>query len=500
MNTPGTPDNRDNGRTLFAFEVQQANVAPPPEAGAGDTAEVTTVPRRRLNTALAVALMLIVSAAPLPLGSNRPVFWLGWAAILFFLAAIYLAAITIRRLPLRASPWQYPVISASALLFALYGFLQTVPLGEGLLGLLPLGATAPAGPAISIAPSATLVGILRWTSYAVFFLLMMQVAQNRTRARKLAWFVFFLVTGQAAFALLSFRFLGETLLTPTQGYSGVISGTFVNRNSFATFTGMGAILGLALLLHDLRTSGGRSPHLASLLSVESIRRAAAWICLAVVLGALFATGSRMGITASVIALFLVAVVSFAKGPKRTPRWAFFTFVLAFATIGMLLAIFGQTAIERAIFTLGGKDGRFDLYVQTLELLRTRPWLGFGFDTFGLAFEQVHRPPVSPDLVWNRAHSTYLALWVEMGLVFGSLPLVIGAALMVRLARIVLAAPRDFVLAIAGLGVMVLAALHSLVDFSLEMSANVFLFLTIVALAAGTRLRPGAQAAKRGTAR
>jgi O-antigen ligase len=175
---------------------------------------------------------------------------------------------------------------------------------------------------------------------------------------------------------------------------------------------------------------------------------------------------------------------------------FFIFVLAFITIGLLLAVFGQTAIERAIFTLGGKDGRFDLYVQTLELMRARPWLGFGFDTFGLTFEQVHRPPVSPDLVWNRAHSTYLALWVEMGLVFGSLPLVIGAGFMIRQTRIVLAAPRDFVLAIAGLGVMVLAALHSLVDFSLEMSANVFLFLTIVALAAGTRLQPGARTAKR----
>ena len=485
MTTPDAPDGRNDGSGLFAFEVRRP-VAPAFATGhgAGNAPDVATVPRQRLNSALAVALMLIVAIAPLPLGSNRPVFWLGWATILFALAAVYFIALTMRNLPLRASPWRYKLISTSAIVFILYGVLQTVPLGP----LLALGGASPGGGTISIAPGATLVGILRWTSYAVFFLLMMQVAQNRSRARKLAWFIFFLVTAQAAFALFSFRLPGDTLLTTAQGYSGVVTGTFVNRNSFATFAGMGAILGLALLLHDVRTSGGRSPHLASLLSVQSIRRAAAWICLAVVLGALFATGSRMGITASVIALFMVALISFAKGPRRSPRWVFFAFALALVTIAVLLAVFGQTAIERAIFTLGGKDGRYDLYVQTLELLRARPWLGFGFDTFGLAFEQVHRPPVSPDLVWNRAHSTYLALWVEMGLVFGSLPLLIGASLLVRMIRIALVASRDFVLAIAGLGVMVLVTLHSLVDFSLEMSANVFLFLAIMALGAATRLR------------
>tara|TARA_B110000908_G_C10058388_1_gene359443 strand:- start:546 stop:776 length:231 start_codon:yes stop_codon:yes gene_type:complete len=41
--------------------------------------------------------------------------------------------------------------------------------------------------------------------------------------------------------------------------------------------------------------------------------------------------------------------------------------------------------------------------------------------------------------------------------------------------------RDYALSISALAVIIVAGIHSLVDFSLEIQANVFLFLAILAL-------------------
>ena len=77
----------------------------------------------------------------------------------------------------------------------------------------------------------------------------------------------------------------------------------------------------------------------------------------------------------------------------------------------------------------------------------------------------------------------------MGLLFGSLPMLICVLLAVRMARNFRRQKNDTVLAAAGLGVLTLAGLHFLLDFSLEMSANVFLFLAILALAFPSRTNP-----------
>lgn len=88
------------------------------------------------------------------------------------------------------------------------------------------------------------------------------------------------------------------------------------------------------------------------------------------------------------------------------------------------------------------------------------------------------------MVWEKAHSNYLSLWAEAGLVAGSLPLLAGLIAAAALARHALSRRPGHALAIAGLGALALAALHSTVDFSLEIQANLFLLAALVALGLG----------------
>jgi O-antigen ligase len=96
----------------------------------------------------------------------------------------------------------------------------------------------------------------------------------------------------------------------------------------------------------------------------------------------------------------------------------------------------------------------------------------------------HAPPVTANFVWQHAHSTYLTSWAEAGVVFGSLPMVAGALAMAALWRKAHAPLPGRSMALAGLGALLLVAIHSLVDFSLEIQANMFMLLALVALGLG----------------
>ena len=76
--------------------------------------------------------------------------------------------------------------------------------------------------------------------------------------------------------------------------------------------------------------------------------------------------------------------------------------------------------------------RGDLYRQVWGMILARPWTGYGGEAFELAYPLFHRPPVDPDLVWDHAHSSYLALWTDYGLIFGSMPLLMLLITFVRL--------------------------------------------------------------------
>ena len=130
--------------------------------------------------------------------------------------------------------------------------------------------------------------------------------------------------------------------------------------------------------------------------------------------------------------------------------------------------------------------RGDLYAQVLGMIAARPWLGYGGGAFEAAYPLVHLPPVSPDLVWDKAHSTYLSLWAELGVIAGSIPMLLVAGIGADALRLYLRRRGDWACPAAAVSAIVVVAIHSVVDFSLEIEANVFLFLAILAVGVARR--------------
>lgn len=428
--------------------------------------------QQRANGVLAGALVAIVALAPILLGSNRPFFWALWAGVIGVLTLVYLLTLLVRGEALRMPVGR---LWLPALLFAgLVGFLgfQIAPILPGTF--VTAAGDALTSATLSIAPGSTLLTLLQFATYGLFFFLMLQVAANRSRARKIGVALFCVVVAHALYGLISLVLLEDSLLFfPKWAYDGFATGGFVNRNSFATFLAFGLVLGVLLALRELKGGARAAGSNAAIVLAAT----------ALVLATLVATGSRMGLFAGLLGAGLAALMAGGKseGGLFRSRGVLIGLIPFVAAI-VVLVLYGAGTFDRLGSLETDANVRGDLYTQVFGMIAARPWLGYGGGTFEVAYPLFHQLPVSPDLVWDKAHSTYLSLWAELGLVAGSIPLLLLAWIGFDALRLYFTRRGgDWTAPAAAVAVIVVAAVHSVVDFSLEMEANVFLFLAILAV-------------------
>lgn len=447
--------------------------------------------QRRINDILGLVLVGASALAPVALGANNPLSWSVNATLVGLSGLVYLVILAMRNEQPRVGLGQYG--AEAALWLALIGFLiaQTVPLD--LFGLAASVKDTEGNTylvnQLSLAPDATALMALRLSGYGLFLYLCLQVAANRDRALRLAELMLLVFAGHALYGLLALAFLDDALLIFEKwAYQGVATGTFVNRNSFATFLAIGLVLGVALTLRSLvRTrseTGQRLPRQDERLARTSILGVATIIILA----ALLATQSRMGLFAGLAgAATIIALAAFKLGDTR---WR--TSLLVCAGGGAVFAIvllgFGSGTIERLGSVESAADVRLELYSQVQAMIGQNWLWGTGGGSFEIAYPLFHRWPVSPDLVWDKAHNTYLALWSELGIFAGTIPLLVLALLAMRMIFLIIGRSEDWWLPLAALAGLVVVAIHSLVDFSMEIQGVVFPLLLVLALGLDTRSR------------
>lgn len=443
----------------------------------------------RLNSALGVFVALAATLAAIPVGLNRPALWLAWTGIVAFVALAYLVIgwRLDRQRPLLSA--RHPWLFLLAFLIPVYAFLQGLP-GLGALagqGPIPDGLTPSS---ISLMPEASQLATLRFVGYIFFAGLVIEVASRTDRARRIGWLLFWGAVAHAVWALVALNMLGDIHIwgDDKTAYLGSATGTFVNRNSFATFLAMGSVLGLALLLETIDKPVVRKARVRSFLTPDRLDVVMVCVGLGLIWIALLSTQSRMGVFSGAIGMIVCFAMMRAKA--GAPLWRTLVVLGGIGVVaGGLVLVYGLELLWRTVFVGDASSMRADGYVRILGLIGDRPFLGYGFDAFRPAFELVHVAPMNTDVFWARGHSTYLTHWSELGLVIGSLPLVIGVLALRRLLATVRSRERDYALGVAGVSAITVAAVHSLVDFSLEMPANVVFLLAIVGLGLAHRRAP-----------
>lgn len=440
----------------------------------------------RINNLVAVFTVLVVALSPIPFGSNRPFFWAVSGILVAAISVFYFLNAARSREDLRVSLYRIRFIAFLWLAVSVWLVIQVIPFG---LFVAPFTVNLAGGEVIttntiSTAPGATLLMLIRIVSYGLFFVLALQAGAKDTRSSTMLMAIFWIIVGHAGFALLQLTQFGDTILgLPKNSYLGVATGTFINRNSFATFLAIGLSVGVALLPELITRKLARNQ--------SSVDRA---FVVMVYLGGLFlimvtllATQSRMGLFAGVAGAFFVLLLVL----KQHRLWKVLVpaaIVGALALIVVTTWTFGQGVLERVIGLESAGDTRGELYAQVWEQILTRPLLGFGGGAFSLFFPAYFGPPLTLNVFWDKAHSTYLALFSELGLVAGTLPILAVLVIFARTLWSQIASGRLSAARLASIGAMITVALHSLVDFSVEIQANSFLFAAVAALGLAASFR------------
>jgi len=441
-------------------------------------------PTRRLNDQTANLLLLVIGVAVIPYASVRPFFWALWALVFGGISLWYFAVLYARDYKLRRPLSSFRMLLLPFGTVAGWMALQMLPIGSfsGLSTFTTQTGAEIRSATLSISPSDSFLALLRWLTYGAIFFLVTQVSVRKGRARYMLWVLLMIVVAQALYAFVSLYYLGDALLVADKTkYFGDATGTFLNRNSLATYLAFGAVIATALSIPSTTAEHYRDQGSAAR---SSSRRAGGFTSqnlyaiagLAIIFAALMATHSRMGVLAAmggVLATLLIRL--------QTNRTRLIAVFLAAIAAGLSFVIYGEGLLDRLFNINRDTVWRFHLYDQVWQMIGDRPLLGFGADSFVQAFPLYHAPPVPTDLTFYKAHSTYLANWLELGVVIGTLPvLIVGICLTYLLKKVFINNDRRTETCVA-IGVIVVAALHSVFDFSLEIEAVTMLFTALIAL-------------------
>lgn len=438
------------------------------------------------------ALLALVALAPLPLGSNRPL----PAAILSLAAglllALWAAALLTGRAEMALSPrklrWPLGLFGA----VVLWILVQALPLPSAWGDPVWREAGAALGEtlraSLSVDPQATLSGLMRLLAYAAVFWLTLQLTRAPERARLAIAAAAIIGAAYALYGIAIYAAGNEWVTIYRKwAYHQALSSTFVNRNSYATFAGLGLICATAWFVNSFRhLLGIKRPaaRKAALIAEEifgrSLLRTASVLLLFV---ALILTGSRAGTAASLIALF-VLMLTYARGGALRGGQAVLVAALVAGIALLAIGLGGGLLFER--LSSAGSDVSADdrrvIYAATLDAISTAPWTGTGYGTYSQVFAAWRPEALSSSVLWDKAHHVYLENALELG---------VPAMLALNLAIALLAAEalrglwrrrRERTAPAIGVAATVLVGLHSFFDFSLQMPAIAVFYAFLMGLA------------------
>jgi O-antigen ligase len=435
---------------------------------------------RAIDRKLFAALMLGLAFAPFWLGSNRPIAW-GVNAIYYgSLAILYESALlwSGRTHPIALRRIWFPAFAFMSVV--VWSLLQIAPfmpeswrhpiwrmasdaLGEPIAG------------AISVNPDLTILAVTRLLTCGLVFWLSMQLCRSERRARAMVKGIALIGLGYAVYGILAFFVWPDTILWfDKEHYRDSLTSTFVNRNSYATYAGIGLVCALACAFRAFRrlipaTIAPNTEKLAAFV-VALLGSGGAWITIATIIGvALMLSGSRGGIASSLVGVLAFVSLAAVRGRDRPIAMSVGLLMMVCAISGAFFS-FGDTLANRLRADGIASNDRLAVYVLTWRAILDAPWVGTGYGTFQDVFKMYRDDTIPPPYFWDRAHNTYLELLQGLGIPV-TLILILGTATLVLRCVFdgVTVRKEDTALLAAAAG-SVVVFLHAFVDFSLQVQA------------------------------
>jgi O-antigen ligase len=262
-------------------------------------------------------------------------------------------------------------------------------------------------------------------------------------------------------------------------YAGSLTGPFVNRNTAATYWGSCSLIWLLILLRLIRRRLTDKRYLSGLpTGWAGSALWITWLAFVICMSATLLTRSRAG---AALTLMIGSVIVAYEFKRYLARRRVRLVVLATAFVAFLLPLLlvGGKVVQR-IDEAGLIDHfRLEAYRLTLKMIVDHPWFGIGLGNFETVFPAYRNGLLGSFGIWDRAHNSLLETTAEMGIPFALLLVAVWLTLGRQLLGGVVVRRRDRLYPIAGLAVGALGTLHSMVDFSLQISGYAIFFAAVV---------------------
>ena len=430
----------------------------------------------RVNDSAFVALALGVALAPVWLGGNRPIVWALNAIAFGTLTAVYELALiwSGRRHPVGIRMIRFP--ATAVCITCLWIMTQTAiwipdayhhPIWR--LAGDALGTALPGS--ISVARDSTLAGLFRLLTLACVFWLALQTCRSGRRAHRMVVLVAVLGFAYAAYGILAFfAFPAAPSSADGSPVNTALSATFVNRNSYATYAGIGLLAAMTQVLDAFSARIDAHSSRLRLLArfIANITGPGGfWIGCVFVIGiALVLTGSRGGIFSTALGMLALTTMVAIRAGHRAAGAASGV-LLTLLVVGLAFVGFGDVLADRLATTGLSLDGRLAVYHLTWLSIADAPWSGFGHGAFQPVFAIYRDLSLAPFGIWDFAHNTYLEILQGLGLPVGLLFLAGVAALVLRCPIATLTRKRGVSAPLLATSAGVLVMMHALVDFSMQ---------------------------------
>lgn len=331
---------------------------------------------------------------------------------------------------------------------------------------------------ISVNRDLTALALLRLITAASVFWIAMQLSFDATRAYQFVIAIVVIISGYAVYGLISFS------LTPLDSsLHRYMNSTFINRNHFSTYAGMGFVASCGLILRHyenevLTGDGSLRFRIASFIEATGGRMVIYLACASLTLAGVLLSGSRGGVIATVLGSCALGILSVRRQKIHFIRgWGTIllgasVFVAAFLAFG---EVFVSKVAERGLID----ENRLGIYVITLRSILDAPMLGYGYGTFADILPMIRDQSIGVEGALDQAHNTYLEVFQGLGLVFGSMLVGCVAILVLKCLKGAIMRRTQAVIPSIAVSVAVLAGVHALADFSLQMQAVALTFMALL---------------------
>ena len=347
---------------------------------------------------------------------------------------------------------------------------------------------------LSLTPLDSSFSFLKGLGYTCFFGWTLMAVTNTSRIVRVVWLVVLAASFQAIYGtLMVMTKLEYGFFHEKWAYKGLATGTFVNRNHLAGYLEIATSLGIGLLLAQTTIySGSVRERMRQFISMLLSEKVILRLLLAIMVIALVMTRSRMGNTAFFISLSVAGLLALVLIRHKTRSTTILLTSLLIIDITIVGTFFGVDKVaERLQNTAENTEKRDEVFRDTISMWKSAPITGTGAGSFVYVFPAYKSEDIRDKYITNNAHNDYLQFLAEFGAPATAL---LGSTALFSLWTAIQAMRKRRSELHKGMGFastmgMIAIGIHSTVDFNLQIPANAYMFVFLMALAFIARWGP-----------